>query len=45
MGRWIETMLARPAVARGLKVGEELRNPAGISTPEEKAILFGQKAR
>ena len=38
-------MLARPAVARGLKVGEELRNPAGINTPEQKAILFGQKAR
>lgn len=45
VARWIETMLARPAVQRGLKVAEELRNPAGISTPEEKAILFGQKAR
>ena len=38
-------MQARPAVQRGLKVAEELRNPAGISTPEEKAVLFGQKAR
>lgn len=45
VARWLETMLARPAVQRGIKVGEELRNPAGISTPEEKAILFGQKAR
>ncbi|KRE12585.1 glutathione S-transferase [Bosea sp. Root483D1] len=45
VGRWLETMLARPAVQRGLKVAEELRNPAGISTPEEKAVLFGQKAR
>ena len=45
VARWMDTMMARPAVARGLKVGEALRNPAGISTPEEKAILFGQKAR
>jgi len=45
VARWLETMLARPAVQRGIKVGEELRNPAGISTPQEKAILFGQKAR
>lgn len=45
VARWLETMLARPAVQRGIKVSEELRNPAGISTPEEKAILFGQKAR
>lgn len=45
VGRWLDRMLARPAVQRGLKVAEELRNPAGISTPEEKAILFGQKAR
>ena len=45
VARWLDTMQARPAVQRGLPVGAELRNPAGISTPEEKAILFGQKAR
>ena len=45
VGRWLETMQARPAVQRGLAIGAELRNPAGISTPEEKAILFGQRAR
>lgn len=45
VGRWLETMFARPAVMRGIAVGAELRNPAGISTPEEKAILFGQRAR
>lgn len=45
VARWLETMLARPAVQRGLKVAEELRNPASISSPEEKAVLFGQKAR
>lgn len=43
--RWMEAVKARPAVARGLAVGAELRNPAGISTPEERAILFGQRAR
>jgi GST-like protein len=44
--RWLDTMNARPAVQKGLKVAEELRNPAGvIRTDEEKAILFGQKAR
>ncbi|PZU92496.1 MAG: glutathione S-transferase [Chelatococcus sp.] len=45
VGRWLEAMLARPAVQRGIALGAELRNPAGISTPEEKAILFGQRAR
>jgi len=45
VGRWLDTVLARPAVKRGIAVAEELRNPAGISTPEEKSILFGQKAR
>ncbi|MFA6968437.1 glutathione S-transferase N-terminal domain-containing protein [Bosea sp. (in: a-proteobacteria)] len=45
VARWLDTMMARPAVQRGIKVGEALRNPAGISTPEEKAVLFGQKAR
>ena len=34
-----------PVKQRGMALGAELRNPAGISTPEEKAILFGQKAR
>lgn len=43
--RWLGTMLARPAVARGLKVAEELRSPPAQRTPEEHAILFGQKAR
>jgi GST-like protein len=42
---WIARMLARPAVAAGLAVAAELRNPAGIRTPEEHAVLFGQKAR
>lgn len=45
VARWIEAVKARPAVQRGMALGADLRNPAGISTPEEKAILFGQKAR
>ncbi|MBX9907760.1 MAG: glutathione S-transferase N-terminal domain-containing protein [Beijerinckiaceae bacterium] len=46
VARWLDTMNARPAVQKGLKVAEELRNPAGtIRTDAEKAILFGQKAR
>lgn len=40
--RWYETLLARPAVARGLAVGEEMRRPM---TDEEKEILFNQRAR
>jgi hypothetical protein len=37
----------RPAVARGVKVGEDLRNPA-YNLKDDKdaqAILFGQRAR
>ncbi|MEZ5839986.1 MAG: glutathione S-transferase family protein [Hyphomicrobiales bacterium] len=42
--RWFETMLARPAVQRGLAVAGELRGD--ISRDEEaKKVLFGQKAR
>jgi GST-like protein len=42
--RWLETLLARPAVERALKVGEEKRR-AGPPSAEEKKILFGQRAR
>lgn len=43
--RWIATMLARPAVERGLAVASELRKPPEQRTPEEHAMLFNQKAR
>lgn len=43
--RWLATMAARPAVQRGLAVAAELRSPPAQRTPEEHAILFGQKAR
>jgi GST-like protein len=44
---WLKRMYDRPAVARGLKAGEELRRP-GYNLKEDKEaqkILFGQRAR
>jgi GST-like protein len=42
--RWLETMLARPAVERGLSLGVEKRRSG---SPDEAArkILFGQRSR
>jgi GST-like protein len=45
VARWLDTMLARPGVQRGLAVASELRKPPEQRTPEEHAILFNQKAR
>ncbi len=45
VARWLDTMNARPAVQKGLKVAEELRKPPEQRTPEEHALLFNQKAR
>jgi GST-like protein len=42
--RWFEAMKARPAVARGLEVGKELRSPTGLDD-EAKKVLFGQSAK
>ena len=42
--RWFETMLARPAVARGLAVGEEHRRNLADDKEAQK-VLFGQRAR
>ena len=36
---WLDTLRARPAVKRGLAVGEDLRRPI---TDEAKKVLFGQ---
>ena len=42
--RWLEAMLARPAVLRGLAVGEEFR--ANIADDKEaQKVLFNQRAR
>jgi GST-like protein len=43
--RWLDTMLARPAVQRGLKVSSEVRNNNDMQDPAVQAVLFGQKAR
>jgi GSH-dependent disulfide-bond oxidoreductase len=43
---WFKRMLARPAVAIGVKVAEELRANYDLSKDKAaQAILFGQKAR
>jgi len=47
MKAWLDRMAARPAVAKGVDVGKDLRAP-GYSIGDDKeaqAILFGQKAR
>lgn len=41
---WLERMLAKPAVARGLAVGEELRSDLA-KDKDAQSVLFGQKAR
>ncbi|MEM8664793.1 MAG: glutathione S-transferase N-terminal domain-containing protein [Pseudomonadota bacterium] len=45
--RWMETMKARPAVARGMAVGQEERakRAAIQDDKEQQAVLFGQRAR
>jgi GST-like protein len=42
---WLDTMLARPAVERGLKVSSEIRNPSDMQDPAVQAMLFNQRAR
>jgi GSH-dependent disulfide-bond oxidoreductase len=43
--RWLGTMLARPAVLRGIKVSSEDRNKTDLTDPAVQAVLFGQRAR
>jgi GST-like protein len=43
--RWLETLLARPAVQRGLAVAAEHREASNLKDPAVQAVLFGQKAR
>ncbi|MCZ8314844.1 glutathione S-transferase N-terminal domain-containing protein [Phreatobacter sp.] len=42
---WIDRMLARPAVQRGLAVNKEDRTNAAVTDPNARAVLFGQTAR
>ncbi len=41
--RWFETLLARPAVQRGLAVNQADRATANMNDPKVQAILFGNK--
>ena len=43
--RWLETLLARPAVQRGLDVNAADRGVANLKDPAVQAVLFGQRAR
>lgn len=43
--RWLDTVLARPAVAKGIALSAEDRKPADLQNPEVQKVLFGQKAR
>lgn len=44
--RWLETLLARPAVEKGLAVGIEERDKTNLATDKDaQSVLFGQKAR
>jgi GST-like protein len=46
LARWLDAMLARPAVKTGLAVDMADRKPVDLSTDEEaRKVLFGQKAR
>jgi GSH-dependent disulfide-bond oxidoreductase len=44
VGRWLERLLARPAVERALKLGVEKRRDLATDTEAQK-ILFNQRAR
>jgi GSH-dependent disulfide-bond oxidoreductase len=45
VARWIDAMLARPAVARGLAVHEAQRAQSNPADPAARAVLFGQRSR
>lgn len=43
--RWLDTMLARPAVQRGMKLRVEEASKVDMKDPAVQKILFGQRAR
>jgi GST-like protein len=43
--RWYETVMARPAVKRGMGVRVEAAAQVDMKDPKVRAVLFGQKAR
>jgi len=43
--RWLERMLARPAVDRGIHIRVEEASKVDMQDPKVRAVLFGQRAR
>ena len=43
--RWLDTLLARPAVKRGLSVKVEAAFRVDMKDPKVRAVLFNQRAR
>jgi GST-like protein len=43
--RWLDTLLARPAVDRGLQVNSQDRSTTNLQDPAVQKVLFGQRAR
>ena len=42
--RWLDTLMARPAVAKGMEIGQEHRRNIALDK-DAQAVLFGQRAR
>jgi GST-like protein len=43
--RWLATLLARPAVDRGIHLRVEEASRVDVKDPKVRAVLFGQRAR
>jgi len=43
--RWIDAVLARPAVQRGMHIRVEAASQVDMKDPKVRAVLFGQRAR
>lgn len=43
--RWLDTLLARPAVKRGMALRVEEASTVNMHDPKVRAVLFGQRAR
>ena len=43
--RWLDTLLARPAVNRGMHIRVEAASGVDMKDPKVRAVLFNQRAR
>jgi GST-like protein len=43
--RWLDTLLARPAVQRGMKLRVEEASQVDMKDPKVRTLLFAQRAR